>query len=865
MTGEPETEGFDGGNEADARMADLLARGEQRALARAKKEMLKEGTETSQDVIGRMNALEFVDSLVGETMDIPEILGDYRITGLLGRGGMGTVYEAWHVTLEREVAIKVLSPVYSANPTMRQRFRSEARLTASLHHQHIVPIYDYGEVAGFLFFAMEKVDGISLDKHISSARRQQKTAMEPREAGRRFAGVADALGHAHKRRLLHRDVKPGNILVSGDGTMALADFGLSKVLGDHSARLTTQGGFLGTLHYASPEQALGQPLSAASDLYSLGVTMFESVAGQLPRDSENTESLLNAIVYGRALCLREVMPQASRDLDLVLEKLMTREVSERYQDGEALARDLMRVGDGEPIQIRRQPLWVRLWRRARRNPGLTAASIAAVVLLLVVGFLANGIARARRESQGNRYELRLNEAVDQARLDAGAPGGSHGLVAVLTGIDPPGPTAAPRVLATLERAISERPEDPRPKQLLAAYRDDPLPGATDLLRQGQAFAAIQLLDERIVNLSTERGSGDRAAELSLYQLYLARAVGRLSASVADPQGAHTDLEIASFLRAGTFLPKALDLCASLTAGETVPEILGRVSALAASATPEGRAVLGQLLSSSSGLQRAAGCNLMRVHLPFRQRLLLLGESLRLWPERPDTLLEAQQPTGIEAALAQHGREAFDNPDSLVARVPYIDAGRQLLRDGISDKSPLQCWNLVYRVLENPAGNSEFRTVNGTLLPPASQLEGWLRFFSFDPEPQFDALVRDRIIAFVDAHPELPGTARLLSALFRRLGGPSNLTSALHHADRWVARDPEDPSALFERFALHLRALDLDLALDDATSVVSLGPDRGRAIERVCTALEQALSGQPPGDRAANGIREMLEAFRAVGN
>src|SRR5690606_37031969 len=137
----------------------------------------------------------------------------------------------------------------------------------------------------------------------------------PLDAARRFAGVADALALAHKRQILHRDVKPGNILVQPDGTLALADFGLSKFLGEASVHLTSVGGFLGTLHYAPPEQARGEPLTPASDLYSLGVTMFEAITGELPLRGDSTEAMLQALLHEEPRRLRDLLPRVPRDLD----------------------------------------------------------------------------------------------------------------------------------------------------------------------------------------------------------------------------------------------------------------------------------------------------------------------------------------------------------------------------------------------------------------------------------------------------------------------------------------------------------------------------------------------------------------------
>src|SRR5690606_2409849 len=384
------------------------------------------------------NALEYLDRVVGEIGgDTPERLGEYRIVGLLGRGGMGTVYEAFQDSLERTVALKVLSPSMTSDPRMRRRFRTAARANATLHHQHIVPVYGFGEASGHLYFAMERVEGVSLDKHVSAARHRGGQAMEPREAARRFAGVADALAHAHRRGILHRDVKPGNILVHPDGTLALADFGLSKVVDEQSISRSQHGGCLGTLHYAAPEQARGRPATAASDLYSLGVTIYECVTGRLPLRSESTEALLQALLHEQPRPLRQVLPRAPRDLELVLEKLLAKEPEDRYADGEVLARDLLRVADDEPVHVRRRALPVRVWRVVRKHRLLSAtAGVAFCLLLAVLGvwWLLLGEEELGRIST---HEIQLAKAVARAEGELGRFDGPDGLLESLVGLELP--------------------------------------------------------------------------------------------------------------------------------------------------------------------------------------------------------------------------------------------------------------------------------------------------------------------------------------------------------------------------------------------------------------------------------------------
>jgi serine/threonine protein kinase len=481
---------------ADLRMADVLRGSSSGAELRA--ELAADRTEAASDLLSRLNALDFVQQVVGNPTDVPSRIGSYAVKGVLGRGGMGTVYLGWQEDLEREVALKVLAPTYSSDPTMRKRFRAEARATAALHHRHIVPIYDYGEAQGVLFFAMERVDGMSLDKHVAAARRLQKQPLQPLDAARRFAGVADALGLAHRRRLLHRDVKPGNIMVAQDGTLALTDFGLAKALDHASMHLTSKGGgFLGTLHYSSPEQALGRELTSASDLYSLGVTIFESITGELPLAGKTTEALLQSILHGTPRRLRDCIPKPPRDLEAVVDKLLSREPGDRYQDGEELARDLQRIADGEPVHIRRLPLHVRLWRRMRKNPVLSGAIAAAVVLLLLTVVLLTVWRRERGQSLVLRHQEQLVEIAKGISHERGDAVGPPALLAALTGIDLPGAVPSERPGAAGPRAWR-----PANCPTIRAGRGDaaaptsttPQPKATVLLlREGRGYEALRLL------------------------------------------------------------------------------------------------------------------------------------------------------------------------------------------------------------------------------------------------------------------------------------------------------------------------------------------------------------------------------------
>ena len=203
-------------------------------------------------------------------------LAGYRIEALLGRGGMGVVYGAHDLALDRKVALKLLAPELAENVRFRERFLRESRLAASLDHPAIVPIYDAGEVAGQLYIAMRLVDGTDLKRLLA-----EEGKLEPERALGLVEQVADALDAAHERGLVHRDVKPSNVLLDQRGHCYLADFGLSRRLAEQ-ADYSGGGRSLGTVDYVAPEQIRGEELDGRADLYSLGCLLYECLAGRPP-------------------------------------------------------------------------------------------------------------------------------------------------------------------------------------------------------------------------------------------------------------------------------------------------------------------------------------------------------------------------------------------------------------------------------------------------------------------------------------------------------------------------------------------------------------------------------------------------------
>ncbi len=862
MTGVPSPAAGEGGTwggneDLDRRMADLLAKGT--SAQRIREELQREPSAAADDLLSRCNALEFVSGCVGEVLDMPERLGEYRITGLLGRGGMGTVYLAFQEELEREVALKVLAPSWSADPTMRQRFRAEARATAALHHRHIVPIYDYGESQGRLFFAMERVDGLSLDKHIAAARRRGVRPLEPRDAARRFAGVADALGLAHRRRILHRDVKPGNILVGADGTLALTDFGLAKALDQGSMRLTSKsGGFLGTLHYSSPEQALGGQLTPASDLYSLGVALFEAVSGEMPLQGQTTEALLQSLLRGEPRRLREVLLRPPRDLEAVLDKLLCREPGDRYQDGEALARDLARIADGEPVQIRRQSLLLRLFRRARKNPVLSGAIVAAAVLLFVTFGLLGVLRKEKVVSLASQHQLNLAKVANSVRAERGSSWGPPPLLACLVGgAAIPTASPSPAILADLAKVAAEMPDDPVVGRMHAAYAEDPLPDASALLAEGRGYEALALFDRAIADELPVRSFVDQSVDLRLYRLYLGRAVANLTAVVMRPGDARRDLHLASYLRPGAVFPRALAVLLDLFEGEDFTAVLARIDRDLAGDAADQAKVVGRLLWAAAGLQVAADANLMPFALPHKDRAQLQALARRFADAAPANVAELGQATGHAARLHRLAAEMVVH----LGETAIVRGLAQQLQDRVEHEvhpqSQLQGLVGTAQLLDRPRSAAALTDRGGQPLSPTQELAAWNLLCQAAPPATIVELLLPRFEALRTAHPGLVGMQRAAALIHVAANAPE----ARAFATAWVVDQPEDPEARLCRLRTALHTGDLPAALDDAMFATQQAADR-RATLAAIGAVFEAMAGDAPAT-ARDGVRALAASFRAL--
>jgi tetratricopeptide (TPR) repeat protein len=337
----------------------------------------------------------------------PTVLGEFRILRRIGRGGMGVVYEAEQVSLDRRVALKVLPTAGAAGARPLARFQVEARVMAALHHPHIVPIFAVGCDRGVHYYAMQLIAGSSLADRLGGEARDRPA---PREAAQLAMQAAEALEHAHGLGVLHRDIKPGNLLVEPGGHLWVTDFGLARW--GNCGDLSGSGDAPGTLRYMCPEQAAGgRVLDPRSDVYSLGATLYELLAGRPAFDGTDRADLLRRIAHAEPVAPRRIDPTIPRDLETIVGKAMAKEPDRRYATARELAEDLGRFLDDRPILARRPGPVERLGRWSRRHARATVAAAA----LLVLAVVASGFGMARLWEEQKRAHAALLTAQEARR------------------------------------------------------------------------------------------------------------------------------------------------------------------------------------------------------------------------------------------------------------------------------------------------------------------------------------------------------------------------------------------------------------------------------------------------------------------
>ncbi len=457
--------------------------------------------------------------------------GDFAIGREIGRGGMGVVYEAQQISLNRKVALKVLASELGLTSNSVERFQREAEAAAKLHHSNIVPIYATGEQDGAYFYAMELIEGASLDRVLQQLRQERahpakdtpepaaptpKSPSAPPElactasyggptqvtsssgnssysltsgssyfdtVARMIADVADALGHAHKNGVIHRDIKPSNLLLCTDGRLSVNDFGLARML--EKPGMTVTGEFVGTPAYMSPEQITAGrvPLDHRTDIYSLGATLYELLTLERPFRGDGRDQVLAQILQKDPVAPRKIDKKIPVDLETICLKALDKDPDRRYQHAGEMAADLRRYLNRFAIMARRAGPVARAVKLARRHPGaslllacLTITAVAAGVFAYqahIAGSLRrteqqqNAIERAQLAAMSGDFD-QARESLDEARR----LGASTAQVHILRGQIAAYSEKLDEAVEQFTRAIELEPQSVSARALLAsAYQE----------------------------------------------------------------------------------------------------------------------------------------------------------------------------------------------------------------------------------------------------------------------------------------------------------------------------------------------------------------------------------------------------------
>ncbi len=356
-------------------------------------------------------------SRVTSSADLPQVPG-HELHEVLGHGGMGVVYKARHLRLNREVAVKMMLTGAHAGLEARERFLREAGAAAALRHPNIVQVYDMGDKDGQPYFTMEFVEGGNL------ARKLAGIPQPPRQAAELLATLAEAVEAAHRSGIVHRDLKPSNVLLTAAGTPKIGDFGLARRMEGESG-LTWTGVAIGTPSYMAPEQAEARPFAwgPAVDVYSLGAILYELLTGRTPFRAETAAETVRQVITQDPVPPSRLNGKVPRDLETICLKCLQKEARHRYAGAEALAADLHRFLRGEAITARSEGPLARLARRVRRRPVFAAA--IAVSTLSTAALLGGGLwlvadrADAARKAEADRLATEratVEDLRDMARL-----------------------------------------------------------------------------------------------------------------------------------------------------------------------------------------------------------------------------------------------------------------------------------------------------------------------------------------------------------------------------------------------------------------------------------------------------------------
>jgi serine/threonine protein kinase len=408
--------------------------------------------------IGMTDGGETLEQFCIANLDQQRTLGDFRLIQPAGRGGMGVVYEAEQISLKRRVALKTLPLAAVLDPKQLARFKNEAQAAASLDHPHIVSVYAVGSDRGVHYYAMQFIEGLSLAEVVEQLRTKQDVGCSMLDVGSNndhpatniqhpassidtrpvaalstlntarpadyFRSVArlgiqaaEALHYAHEMGVVHRDVKPSNLLLDNDGQLYVTDFGLAMT--QSGSDLTMSGDLLGTLRYMSPEQASGRRalVDRRTDIYSLGASLYELATLQPAFPEEDRTRLLQQIINESPQLPSQINREIPKDLETIILKALVKEPAERYETSQALADDLRRYLNDEPIRAKRPSATERVAKWSRRHRTLVA-SVFAVLILSVIGLATSAllIAQQRDAAQAAASDARTQRTRAEGNL-----------------------------------------------------------------------------------------------------------------------------------------------------------------------------------------------------------------------------------------------------------------------------------------------------------------------------------------------------------------------------------------------------------------------------------------------------------------